>query len=351
MNHIQLEKRINAFELLGKYLRDMNTLEEQSESSDKLVNLIWDSHHYNSWFTPENVGNALKSIGESLSKEKLNQWLMPYSNNLQNPMIVRNVGVIMAGNIPVVGFHDFLCVLIAGHRFLGKLSSDDNKLLPAIADKLIEFEPEFANYIEFFDEKLHGFDAIIATGSNNTSRYFEYYFGKYPNIIRKNRNGIGVLTGDESEKELQAFGKDIFQYFGMGCRSISKIFIPNNYSFDNFFEAIEVFKPITDHHKYNNNYEYYRSIYLINQEKHLDNGFLMLKEDVSLASPPSVLNFEYYDSISNVNTWIEMNKELVQCAVSISSEIENSIPLGNAQNPDLWDYSDGVDTLQFLLEL
>lgn len=351
MQHIPLQKRINAFELLGKYLSDLKADKNKNEGLDKLKTIINESHHYNPWFTPENVFSALRSIGESLKKKKLEQWIVSYSNQLQTPGPIRTIGVVMAGNIPIVGFHDFLCVLISGHRFLGKLSSDDEKLLPAVAEKLIEFEPAFEDFIEFTDNKLQGFDAVIATGSNNTSRYFEYYFGKYPNIIRRNRNGVGVLTADESQAELKALGNDVFQYFGMGCRSISKVFVPNGFSFDKFFEAIVGFKSISNHHKYNNNYEYYRSIYLINNTEHFDNGYLIIKEDSAIASPPSVLYFEYYNSLNAINNWLEMNKDQIQCVVSKSSEIRDVIPFGTTQNPELWDYADGVDTMQFLTAL
>ena len=223
---IKIEDRITAFVKLGNILKSLNDSSIVSENRPlKALNKqIEESHLYNPWFTTENVKHAINSLASSLEENKIRKWLQAYDFTVA--MESKKVGVVMAGNIPLVGFHDFLCILISGHRFIGKLSSDDQKLLPALADILVELEPGFKDQIEFTEDRLQEFDAIIATGSNNTSRYFEYYFGKYPHIIRKNRNGVAVFTGNETEKELAEFGKDLFLYFGMGCRSISKVFVP-----------------------------------------------------------------------------------------------------------------------------
>ena len=257
----------------------------------------------------------------------------------------------MAGNIPLVGFHDFICIMMSGHKIVAKLSSDDNRLLPAIASKLIEVEPEFAGQITYSEDKLTNFDAVIATGSNNTSRYFEYYFRNVPHIIRMNRNGVAVLTGSETKEELSLLGEDIFMYFGLGCRSISKVFVPKSYSFEGFFRAIENYKYVADHNKYYNNYEYYKSIYLINSVKHFDNGFLLMKEDIGFASPPAVLFYEEYENLKNLNNRLELEKNEIQCIVSHQKDVAGAISLGCAQKPDLWDYADGVDTIEFMLNL
>jgi hypothetical protein len=228
-----------------------------------------------------------------------------------------------------------------------KLSSQDKQLIPYILDKLTEIEPGFKEQFEFI-ERLKDFDAVIATGSNNTSRYFEYYFSKVPHIIRKNRNSIAVLSGKESREELRALGHDIFDYYGLGCRNVSKFYIPKGYNFNTFFESIEDFKSVADHHKYNNNYDYNKSIFLVNMDKHLDNGFLLLKEDKRMASPLAVVYYEEYESIREVEKELLENKEGIQCIISSSDLSVNILPFGQSQRPGLWDYADGIDTMAFL---
>ena len=348
---VSIEERIAAFTKLGNLLKSYSNSSLGSGNSllKALKRLIEESHLYNPWFTEKNVQHAIISLVSSLKENKILKWLQAY--DLSSVKESKRVGVVMAGNIPLVGFHDFLCILISGHKFIGKLSSDDQKLLPAIAEILVDLEPGFKEQIEFTEDTLQGFDAIIATGSNNTARYFEYYFGKYPHIIRKNRNGVAVFTGNETKTELVEFGKDLFLYFGMGCRSVSKVFVPAGYKFDFFFEAIEGYQSVSDLFKYNNNYEYYKSIYLINVVPHFDNGFLLVKKDTSYSSPPSVLFYEEYDDISTLRNRLMVEKELIQCIVSNTNELVDTIIFGQAQNPELWDYADGVDTLKFLLNL
>ncbi len=338
---IKLEKRINAFIELGKVLSVGGPFPDYD-------NLIRKSNVTNPWFTPDNVHFALRALGKSLNEEKIRKWIKPYQEDIDKEFPVKTIGVVMAGNIPLVGFHDFLCVLMAGHKIQAKQSSDDNLLLPAIADLLFEIEPAFKEYIEFPEKQLHDFDAVIATGSSNTSRYFEYYFGKYPNIIRRNRSGVAVITGDETKGDLKKLGQDIFMYYGLGCRSISKVFVPEGYLFDGFFEAISDFKSLREHTKYLNNYEYYRSIYLINKDQHFDNGFLMIKNDEGYSSPPSVLYSEIYTDMDELQNKLTINRNQIQCIVSGGSVVKDSIPFGNAQKPELWDYADGVDTMAFL---
>jgi len=252
----------------------------------------------------------------------------------------------MAGNIPLVGFHDFLSVLITGNKVLAKLSSNDTVLLPFLAKKLIEIEPGFAELIEFTEERLSNFDAVIATGSNNTARYFEYYFGKYPSIIRKNRNSVAILTGNETPEQLDALAEDIFRYFGLGCRNVSKLFLPKDYNFDPFFNAMYGWKEIINNNKYINNYDYNKAVYLMSNIELLDNEFLLLKEDNGFSSPISVVFYQYYESEDELRKYLSENKEHIQAIVS-----EKDIPFGAAQKPQLWDYADGVDTVSFLLNL
>ena len=344
---------IKAFVKLGDILRTYQSeqTEEYTTYYKQLDLSIQKAQAHNPWFTNENVLFAIQSIGKSLVIDNIELWLKPYKEGIEKNTKPKKVAVIMAGNIPLVGFHDFLCVILSGNNFLGKLSSDDEFLLPGVADVLISIEPKLKDRIEFADGFIKKFDTVIATGSNNTSRYFDYYFGKYPNIIRKNRNGVAVLTGEESSDELNRLGGDIFQYFGMGCRSISKFFVPENYVFDKFFESIESYSSIGNHNKYKNNYDYYRSIYLINKVKHFDNGFLMITEDTPFASPPSVIYFEYYKDLNNLNNRLSNEVDNIQCVVSNSKEVSNSIPIGKAQQPDSWDYADGVDTMEFLVNL
>lgn len=363
-----LNQRKQAFSMLGEYLRllsesqiENNQIEDlfkkfTTADSNKIHEQIQEylkySTHSNPWFTQDFLLLAIKAIGESLSMEKLNQWLKKYENDIDDINSPKTVGVVMAGNLPLVGFHDYLSVLISGNRIVAKLSQDDSKLLPLLHQILVAIEPEFGGQAVFTQEKLTDFDAIIATGSNNTARYFEYYFGKYPNIIRKNRNGVAVLTGEESQTELEGLADDIFMYFGLGCRNVSKLFIPHGYTFEVLFSAFKKYEYIAHHSKYANNYDYNKSIFLINKIKFQDNGFVLLKEDSLFSSPISVLYFEYYDKMEDLNKLLESQKDKMQCLVSNKS-LKNidHLPFGQAQQPELWDYADGIDTLQFILDL
>ncbi|MCF8319264.1 MAG: acyl-CoA reductase, partial [Sphingobacteriaceae bacterium] len=254
-------------------------------------------------------------------------------------------------NIPMVSFHDIVCVLAAGHRALIKLSSQDKVLIPYVLDQLIAIEPAFADRINYV-ERLADFDAVIATGSNNSSRYFEYYFGKVPHIIRKNRTSIAIINGDETVEERAQLGVDIFSYFGLGCRNVSKIYVPKGHDMAHFFEPIESYNSIIQHHKYLNNYEYNKSIYLVNSDAHLDNGFLLTKPDTGLHSPLAVLFTEEYSSKAELEKHLQSIEEEIQCIASMSPLNLNNqvVPFGYTQFPRLWDYADGRDVMQFLCE-
>lgn len=282
-----------------------------------------------------------------LDPQYFREWLYPYHLKQVTP---KKVGVVMAGNIPMVGFHDFMSVLISGHDLLAKLSSDDEVLMKKLTDMLIAIEPAFANKIEFVP-MLKNADAIIATGSDNTARYFEYYFAKRPHIIRKNRSSIGILTGHEEKDDLQALGEDVFRYFGLGCRNVSKVFVPEGYTFDKFFEANAARENVLEHHKYHNNYDYNKSILLVNRVPHFDNGFLLVQESENLVSPISVLFYQTFTSLADLRHKLEAVKDKTQCVVSAHGWLEGSIPFGEAQCPMPWDYADGVDTLAFLQKL
>ena len=330
------KQRLRAFAELGDIL---------SPPNQQLTELTNSAKQFNAWFTPESTANAVEAIAEMLNQADLEKWMSSYSFLPQSKPY--SVGLILAGNIPLVGFHDILCVLVTGNKALIKLSSQDSKLIPYILEKLIEIEPGFKDQIEYVD-RLVEFDAVIATGSNNSSRYFEYYFSKVPHVIRKNRNSIAILTGKESGEQLQKLGHDIFDYFGLGCRNVSKVYVPAGYDFKILFEGIESFKPVIDHHKYNNNYDYNKSIFLVNLDKHLDNGFLLVKEDQRLASPLAVLYFEEYDNIRMLEKELFEMADQIQCIVSANKLAIATIEPGESQKPGLWDYADGFDTIAFL---
>jgi hypothetical protein len=334
-----LPERIAAFVALGEELKNLSPAQKQE--------IFTRAANANAWFDEKNVTNALNGIIYLLDKENLEDWLFVYDLEHISP---KKVGVVMAGNIPMVGFHDFLSVLISGHELYAKLSSEDNFLIKMLADRLIGLEPRFEKKIHYV-ELLKEADAIIATGSDNTARYFEYYFSKKPHIIRKNRTSLGILTGDETAADFLALGEDIFSYFGLGCRNVSKLLVPNNYSFNALFQAIEPFKYVLEHHKYQNNYDYNKSLLLVNQATHLDNGFLLLTESDQLVSPISVLFYQTYSDAAELKKQLEEVKDKTQVIVSAGGWYPESINFGQAQRPAVWDYADGVDTLAFLISL
>jgi hypothetical protein len=341
MSKINIKKSINSFSELGRQMLSPDA---------SLSTLIENEQYHNAWFTPASVSEAVTAIGHMLNEVDLSTWLSKYDLKTDKP--AKSVGLILAGNIPLVGFHDVLSVIASGNKALIKASSQDARLIKAVLEKLVTIDADFAGSFSFVD-RLQGFDAIIATGSNNSSRYFDYYFGKVPNIIRKNRNSIAVLSGKETAEDLFNLGHDILDYYGLGCRNVSKVLVPEGYDFTFFFESIEDHKAIINHHKYNNNYDYNKSIYLVNRDKHFDNGFLMVKEDDRLTSPLSALFFNYYYDMAEAENIISQNAENIQCIVStLPLQVKNQVVgFGQSQQPKLWDYADGVDTMEFLSSL
>ncbi len=303
--------------------------------------------HQNGWFNQENVLFALRRWSCLLNDKTLGEWLSNYEIPKREP---NKVAIIMAGNIPLVGFHDFLCVMFTGDIALVKLSSNDRALFNFMMDFLISMEPSFKEKILVTEGQLKGFDAVIATGSNNTARYFEHYFGNRPNIIRKNRNSVAVLSGKETPGQLLALGEDIFRYYGLGCRSVSKLYVPDTFDFDVFFKAIYPFHTIIDQKKYQNNYDYNKAVYLMSEFKILDNGFLMLKEDQSYASPIASLFYEKYSHPSELSLQLSKDRDKLQCIVS-DGFIQQEVPFGQSQFPMLNDYADGIDVVDFLLKI
>lgn len=341
---------LEAFVKLGNVLRDFCENQKKTEGNwaNNLNEILLTAKAQNGWFTIDNLNFTLKQWGDCLTQENLQHWLKPYQ--IEFPKNPKTIGIIMAGNIPLVGFHDFLCVLLSGNHVLVKLSDNDKILLPYLAQFLIQEDCQLKTKITFVSGKLENFEAIIATGSNNTSRYFEYYFGKYPNIIRKNRNSIAVLKGNETAEQLKSLGEDIFRYFGLGCRSVSKLFVPNGYDFAMLFERLSDWKILLENHKYANNYDYNKAVYLMSDFKFYDTGFLILKEDEQLSSPISTLNYSYYSSTESLKNLLKEKEEELQCIVS-ERLLPNEVKFGHTQSPLLNDYADGVDTLDFLKNL
>ncbi len=337
LNYMNYTQRLNAISELGVIFRQSNPdfpLFEQAYLS-------------NNWFTIDMQIKAIKAWGQLLTKENIEKWLSDYQFPVQSKP--KTVLIIMAGNIPLVGLHDLLCVFISGNKALVKPSSDDTLLIKWVIDALKKINPLTENLIKIAEDyRTNNFDAVIATGSNNSNRYFEYYFKSKPNLLRKSRNSIAVLTGNETEAELNKLADDIFLYFGLGCRNVSKVLLPQGYNLEPMIVAFERYKDIINHNKYANNYTYHKAIFLMNLAPHLDNGFLILKQDDLIASPLSVLLFQFYENMEDVNVYIETHKNELQCVVG---NIEGGLSFGQSQSPELWDYADGIDTMIFLEQL
>ncbi len=340
---MNIKQRIHAFVQIGNFLQ--RYLTEQplaSEVNFKLAldELIHVNHTYNNWFIPAFTKNAISGISKMLTEPELEKLQLIEIKNK------KLVAVICAGNIPMVAFHDILCVLLSGHKVLIKLSSDDKVLLPFLLKLLCFYEPSFEENILFAEGKMANFDAVIATGSNNTANYFQHYFGKYPNIIRKNRTSVAVFEGNETKEDFVNLGKDIFLYFGLGCRNVSQLLVPQNYKFDTFFEAIIDYAYVLENNKYCNNYDYHRAIYLLEQMPFLDNNFVMIRESSDLFSPVGTIYYKTYSNTAEIEDYLAQNSEKIQCIVG-----NNHIPFGNSQFPVITDFADNVNTINFLVNL
>ena len=341
---MNLKQRISAFVQVGLFINRHFSGEQKPDEAqmhqglDKLIEV---AHIHNNWFTPNFVNEAITNIGLFLQQDELVKFTASVPETK-----TKTVALVCAGNIPLVCFHDVLCVLLSGNTALIKLSGDDNILLPFFLKLLTHYEPEFEKYILFADGKLGQFDGIIATGSDNTASHLHYYFGKYPNIIRKSRTSVAVLTGKETADDLKNLGKDVFQYFGLGCRNVSKLLVPIGYKLDVFFEAIVDFGYVVNNKKYGNNYDYHRAIYLLESMPFLDNNFIMLKESEDLHSPVGVLYYQFYENEAEVAEYIKKNAEQIQCVVG-----EGHIPFGYSQQPVISEFADNINTLEFLVNL
>ncbi len=338
------ENKILGLEKLGNFINDFIKKDENNytEKEERLAYLMKRSEIENPWFTQENQRYNLEQWSSLFTKDNIQNWLSKYE--LKNTS--KRVGLILAGNIPLVGFHDIISVILSNHIPVIKLSSKDRLVLPF----LLELWNEFSNQeIEYhIVEKLENFDAVIATGSNNTARYLEYYFKDSLSIIRKNRTSIAVLKGDETDEELQLLADDIFRYFGLGCRNVTRLLIPNDMKVDRLFENFVNYQEVVNHNKYANNYDYNRAVYLLNQDQFWDNNFVMLKEDEKLFSPLSVINFSRYENLEEVKQFVETHKDEIQTIVAKPELGLESIGFGETQNPSLDTYADNVDTMAFL---
>lgn len=335
---MKLEERLNTFIKLNQVLIELSAIER--------AEIIKQAANNNRWFNTSSVEQALSGLIHLTDPVKMKTWLTGYD---LKPSKQKIIGLIMAGNLPLVGFHDLICVLLSGHKAAIKLSSQDLFLMQWMIRKLCEIEPAFIDQIDVC-EQLKVMDAVIATGSNNTARYFDYYFGKYPHIIRKNRTSVAILNGKETDTELMKLGKDVFTYFGLGCRNVSKIWVPQDYHFLNLLDLWASFTKVADNFKYHNNYEYNKSIYLVNGVNYLDTGFLLLTESEALTSPISVLYYQQYQNLTEVDQYLTQNQDKIQCVVSSQSS-RNFIPFGQTQVPDISDYADGIDVMRFLSTL
>lgn len=312
------------------------------EEYERLVVLINRQVAHNGWFTPENVRKSVRALGGLLTLEQLSAWTANYGYSATP----KRVGLIMAGNIPLVGFHDFLCVLVSGNTAVCKLSSTDKQLLPAFADVLVSFVPELKKRIEFVTGPIGPLEGVIATGSNNSLKYFEQYFGHYPHIFRKNRTSLAVLDGSETKEEINRLGDDIFSYFGLGCRNVSHVMLPADFELSRFFEGIFEHSEVVHNNKYGNNYDYNKAVYLMNQLPLLDNNFVLLRESDELFSPLAMIHYQRYSAQTEVEEYLQKHKDDLQVIVG-----KNYTPFGIAQNPSLLDYADGVDVMEWLSKL
>lgn len=351
---MEMERRIGLFVQLGKDLQRIGDLWDTDPQNlpSRWAGIISKTQDANGWFTPQNQVAALKGLAGLLHEPTLRQALQPYAQTFEKNSD-KTVAVIMAGNIPAVNFLDFACVLLAGFRFVGKLSSADPYWLPFLAAELTELEPELAPHIHFEEDHIQTpFDAVIATGSNNTARYFEYYFGRYPHVIRKNRSSVAILTGNETHEELLALGNDITIFYGMGCRNVSKVFVPKGYDFIPLLQTLEKFAHLADNHKYVNNYEYHRSLFLLNGDPFYDNGIFLFQQNQKAAAPVGTVFYEFYDSGADLAARLQREEGDIQCtAANGPQHYPRQVALGQTQTPAFTDYPDGVDILAFLAGL
>jgi len=353
-----LEEKISSFDLLGNILRHYQApgiggmeSPDDPEGPHRILEVaIQQAETENPWFTREQVQYAFGYWGSVLTSKSLAAWLNPYRTQMDQSAGNKRVGVIMAGNIPMVGFHDMLSVLLTGNRMVARLSSQNSRLIPAIIQCLTHIDPRWEEQIEFTTGEIGSPDAVIATGSNNSSRYFDYYFGRFPNIIRKNRTGVAVLSGNETPEELEGIAEDVFRYYGLGCRNVSKFYLPEGYDFELLHRAFQRFEHYFNHTRYRNNLDYYRAIHMVNRTPFIDGGFYLFLEENRLATPVSVMHYEHYEEVETLAGQFQPYRDQIQCIVSHIPGIDEAVCPGRSQTPALNDYADEVDTVSFLME-
>ena len=345
---MNLNNRITLFVKLGRFFSDYINNNLESLERNKFDKAINESILHNSFFSKKNILKSLLSWSNVLTKKSIDNFLSNYLIKIKKRE--KKIAIIMAGNIPLVGFHDFFCVIISGNFAVIKLSSKDSHLFKFILSFLVKENPDFSTKFDVVENKLQIFDAVIATGNNISANQFELYFKKYPKIIRKNRHSIAILNGNETKKEIELLANDIFYYYGLGCRNVSKIFIPNNYNLDILFKSFVLWNEVINKNSYSNNYNYYRAIYLLNKEVFFDNGFVLLKESEKIGSPVGTIYFEYYKSDNQIKEMIKKNNDKIQCIVS-NNNYPKTIKFGETQMPNLNDFADDIDTFNFLLKL
>ena len=336
-------KRFEALVKLGNHLLHFDA---NQDSYSKLNTHVRQAKEANGWFTLNHIYKAFLDWGNALQKSKLSSWLSHYTFSVNNPPL--KIALVLAGNIPLVGFHDLMCVWLSSHKAIIKCASKDEYLLPYLAQFLEKETGE--NCFTFTKKPFIDIDAVIATGSNNAGRYFEHYFSSYPHIIRKNRNGVAVLDGSESIVELEGLGDDILQYFGLGCRNVSKLFLPQGYDLDLIFGGLFPHADVIQHNKYANNYDYNRAVLLMSEFDFLENGFIILKEAQETSAPIACVHYEFYEDLDELKKELKSNEDEIQCIIS-KLPIPSAIAFGKAQKPELNNYADGIDTLLFLSQL
>lgn len=374
MEPLKLEDRLQILAELGEHLR---------RDEDELLQAHLKRTAYNNgWLTVDYYRRAIESIAtEWLSEQTLSEWVSNYPALRESTSVTapsseapnsdfqgaprssdlrksKKIGLVLAGNIPMVGFHDVISVFLSGHIAQIKVSEKDPYVIPYLLKLMIQFSEdrfgETASIAEYFQltEKLSDFEAVIATGSNNSARYFEAYFGKYPHIIRRNRNGVAVLSGEETDEELKALGEDIFTYFGLGCRNVAKLYVPQGYDFEPMLNVFHEWRQLQNHPKYKNNFDYHYALLTVNREQFLSNGSVILREDKALLSHIAGLYYEYYTDLADLQIELHEHRDQIQLVVAKPNLLSfDTKYFGEAQRPGLMDYADGVDTVAWLVNL
>jgi hypothetical protein len=346
MKVLSLNQRIQVLADLGEFLKSELNNAPFNEAFEDLLNKV---NGYNPWFTKNSVLQSLTAWSHLLNANDLNQFVNTYNRNLFEKKIEKVVLLILAGNIPLVGFHDVICSFLSGSKSMIKVSSKDSLLVNYLIRQIITINPDTTEYFEIIEGKATAFTHVIATGSTNSARYFDHYFSKFPHIIRKNRNSLAIIEKDTSDIEMKNLAKDVFQYFGLGCRNVTKLFVPCDFDFDRLRDAFQTSANVINHNKYANNYDYHKAIALMNGDSFIDFDFILLQNKEALKSPLGVLHFSEYQNTSEVDSYIKQNREHIQCVVCREGNDSNQVPFGQTQQPKLWDFADQIDTLQFLL--